>query len=152
MRPPFGAMDDQGRWFDGTDWRKMPMSAATGLVAVEHQMLMVLEVLSGHEAAGCHTEGVFKCPRCRRMHFIPDTYDLLCDGCEAIVATHPRATEEQRAGCAAWAERRRAHYTHPDILERVALRDRLMLPVAPVRVRCSRRKPRPRRQRTKRPR
>lgn len=33
----------------------------------------------------CHPEGYFKCPRCYRHHFIPDNFDLLCDGCVNIL-------------------------------------------------------------------
>lgn len=33
----------------------------------------------------CHPNGVFKCNRCYRKHYVPDNFDLLCDGCSSIL-------------------------------------------------------------------
>ena len=103
MKPYYGALNDQNQWFDGTDWKAMKGNAS---------VLISFQTLREHDASNCPVDGVFKCPRCRRGHFIPDQYDYLCDGCVAELNVHPATSDEIKAGLAEWALMRKTCYTH----------------------------------------
>jgi hypothetical protein len=47
-------------------------------------------------------DGVFKCPRCYKKHYVPTNYDYLCDGCVDILLTHPKTMERTLAGIKYW--------------------------------------------------
>jgi hypothetical protein len=74
MRPYYGSLNDKNQWWDGKNWvtQKKP-DALKQLTQVKESFL-----------DGCHMDGVFECPRCWRPHFLPDNYDLLCDGCANV--------------------------------------------------------------------
>ena len=71
----------------------------------------------------CHPEGVFKCPRCYRHHFVPDNFDILCDGCVEILQDYHSQgfsfefTESFQAWC--------SNPSRDVIYERIKLRERL---------------------------
>lgn len=117
MKPYFGATNDKGQWWDGRDWRNPSNQAA--------EPLRIIETLRNHDRDNCHVDGCFECPRCRKMHFIPDNFDLLCDGCCETVLAHPNATEAMRTGILAWREKARVGKDDVDIAMRLALRESL---------------------------
>ena len=118
MNPCYGAENDKQQWWDGTAWRN-------------HQSfdgLRLWERAAMDAAYGRDPDGVFTCPRCRMPHNIVGTFDSLCDGCQNIVATHPAATDYERAGIALWREKSRQHWRgnrDPDIQAQIADRQRL---------------------------
>lgn len=115
MKPYYGAMNDKNQWFDGTDWKAIKSTSG----------LSVFETMQGHDASNCHVHGVFTCPRCRRLHFIPDQFDYLCDGCVADLNVHPGTSAEIKAGLEEWALLRTTCYSHSKIQARIAERDLL---------------------------
>lgn len=118
MKIPFGATDSDGKWWDGRDWRKWS----------EHDLLRIYEILSRHDEDNCHVDGVFKCPRCRKMHYIVSNYDLLCDGCVEICLDSPDCTLEVKNNILEWKEKARKHYQgqrDPDIIILEAKRQEL---------------------------
>ena len=81
-----------------------------------------------HDRNNCHVDGCFKCPRCRLMHFTPDNFDLLCDGCCAQLLEHPQATKEMIEGIREWKRVAAEHWRaggkkSPQIEERLAMRE-----------------------------
>lgn len=48
MKPYFGAINDLGQWFDGTDWRKMEKAEEGGFVFSLEDTLRQLETLRQH--------------------------------------------------------------------------------------------------------
>lgn len=62
-------------------WKNIPQNA------LEAQQYDLKEKEIGLEwfLNNCHPEGVFFCNRCYRKHFVPDNFDLLCDGCSDIL-------------------------------------------------------------------
>jgi hypothetical protein len=125
-KPYYGATNDQDQWWDGTTWKNFGhFDPKKGRSLSVTDILTQFETLRDHDSFNCHVDGVFKCPRCRRMHFIPDQFDLLCDGCASICETHPNSSQVIKDGLALWAEKRKAWSTDPDLLARRKERDRL---------------------------
>jgi predicted RNA-binding Zn-ribbon protein involved in translation (DUF1610 family) len=123
MKPYYGAINSENQWWDGKDWRRLERNPKTGhySISTEH-MLMQLEQLKMHDAANCHVNGVFRCPRCRKQHNTPDNFDYLCDGCEAVLWDHPKTPLDVLLGLANWHSKKQAYY---EIKARFEERDRL---------------------------
>jgi hypothetical protein len=120
MKPLYRDVNDKGQWWDGRVWRNP--------APTDH--LVWLEKYAVHDAANCHVDGCFKCPRCRLMHFVPDNFDLLCDGCCNAVLAHPQATQEQIDGIRQWKRMAAEHWRRGGVRSeliqaRVDLRERL---------------------------
>lgn len=77
--PLYGDLNSEGYWWDGHGWRTWGEST--------HHI--VREKLFMDSSFNTHIHGCFTCPRCRRAHFLPDTFDYLCDGCQDVVLSMP---------------------------------------------------------------
>lgn len=129
-KPWYGAINSDGKWFDGKNWVNcVAQNTKTINTDYYEQFLKQKTKLNESFDNGCHIDGVFECPRCWRPHFIIDNFDLLCDGCSEIVVSHINATEEQIIGIQLFKEKAKKHYSgllDPDILARKNERDILM--------------------------
>ena len=130
MKPYYGALNTEGQWWDGQNWKnyseidKITGKRVPGIV----EFLTFIETLREHNDFNCHVDGVFKCPRCRRKHFIPDHFEFLCDGCVTLVLAHPLAPEGALINIPIWQEKARKHRLgelDSDIVSRCIERDRL---------------------------
>lgn len=77
-----------------------------------------------YEEAGCHFDGVFKCPRCRRTHNLIGNYDLLCDGCVSV--TLAQSNQDLISEINRWRKMEREYFSGkpcPEILIRSFARD-----------------------------
>lgn len=124
MKPYYGATNEHGQWFDGKTWRSLEVVRGVATFSVT-SILQICETLRNHDAANCHTDGVFRCPRCWRKHFICDTYDYLCDGCVSALLIHTNTPPEVLAGIAEWKVKRGNHLTDPDIAAKMKERQEL---------------------------
>ena len=115
MKPYYGALNAVGQWWDGHAWRRMRGAS---------DQLMQFTTYMEHDAANCHMDGVFQCPRCRRQHYLCDNFDLLCDGCVSVLADMGALPAPIAEGLALWAQKRRDP-ADPDIAARRAERERL---------------------------
>lgn len=98
MKIPYGAVNSENLWWDGKDWRKWDECST---LRVQENFLMDSEF-------GTHVDGCFKCPRCRRPHFLPSTFDYLCDGCSDVLLSiaEPLIVE----GILHWRRMAQEHY------------------------------------------
>lgn len=97
--PKFLDINEKDQWWDGTQWRNEGKGNEKELIQTDiRKSCMKIDM----DIYNTHPDGVFKCPRCYKMHFVPDNYDKLCDGCCAILLTHPKATEKMIAGIKHW--------------------------------------------------
>lgn len=71
-----------GQYWDGKSFVKNPKSDSE----FNRLFLRNLTIMKEHDENNCHIDGVFKCPRCWRKHYIVSNYDLLCDGCADLVS------------------------------------------------------------------
>ena len=121
----YGKENDKGQWWDGKDWRTL----AEEPDKIRQECLRVIEKLKAHDEYNCHVDGCFECPRCRKMHFIPSNFDLLCDGCCQVLLTHPYATKEMLVSIGIWRNMDKRHLSgeyEPDILNRYKIRESLV--------------------------
>jgi hypothetical protein len=108
--------NEHGQYWDGKNWRNPD----------DNDDVRVHSIVSDHERCNCHFDGCFVCPRCRKNHFIPDNFDLLCDACAEIVLFHPNASDDFRNNIITWREKAQNHYSgklDSDILERMKIRN-----------------------------
>lgn len=87
-----------GQIWDGKNWQTIPHETQSKDKSNEFWTRMMLRQITigrEYEEFNCHQDGVFKCPRCRRTHYLYDNYDLLCDLCSHISeeSNYPVATE-----------------------------------------------------------
>jgi hypothetical protein len=127
MRPLYGSLNDKGQWFDGKDWRSWADSKSEDFEKkVAQETFRIWETLKRHDEKNCHVDGIFECPRCRYKHYIPDNFELLCDGCVSVIEEHPNASPEQLSGIALWKIKARLGRADLDIAEMYQKRDELM--------------------------
>lgn len=124
MKPYYGATNSDNKWWDGKDWRSLRKDQKNHTFDISSDDWMrMIETLREHDKNNCHVDGVFRCARCRRQHFIPDNFDYLCDGCVSLLQTHPATPANIMEGIATWRAKDRQD---PDIIERYAERQRLL--------------------------
>jgi len=126
IKPQFGSSNNLGQWWDGKTWRKWAEKDDKKESAME--CLRLIQTLKEHDENNCHVDGCFKCPRCRRMHFVPVNYDLLCDGCSDLLMAHNEVSDEVRENIVLWRKKARNYFAgnpDADITERFKLRETL---------------------------
>lgn len=77
---PHGSLNDKNQMYDARikAWINLPQNDINEL---KNQYYINSTLSSEWLENNCHEDGVFKCSRCYRKHFIPDNFDFLCDGC-----------------------------------------------------------------------
>jgi len=126
MKPYFGALNDKSQYWDGKNWCNLPKKDDSN----EHlkYSLKMYSKQKEYFNDGCHLDGVFECPRCRRTHNLVDNFDFLCDGCVDVLLTHPLATKEMLDGIYDFRNRAKLHWCgkrDSEIDNRILLRNGL---------------------------
>ena len=121
-RPKFLDINDKDQWWDGEQWRNEGSTENE----VARSELRKLNMTQQMREDGTRPDGVFKCPRCYKMHFVPDNYDYLCNGCCVTLKTHPKATEKMKQGIRYWNSIA-SNLDHPEVKARYAERTKLEL-------------------------
>ena len=119
--PKFKDINDKEQWWDGTQWRNIG-NTEDEQIKTEYRMQDACEKMRIYNT---HPEGVLKCPRCYKMHFLPDNYDNLCDGCCTALLTHPKATEQMITGIKYWRSIA-GNLNIPEVKARYDERDKLV--------------------------
>lgn len=121
--PHYGETNNLGQSWDGKQWRNPPTTPAQSV----QQMFRDYETLKQHEENGCHVDGCFECPRCRRNHYQVGGFELLCDGCSAAILTHDKGDETTKSNIRDWKSKEQRFWkdktSEPEILERYTYRE-----------------------------
>jgi hypothetical protein len=121
-KPKFLEVNEKDQWWDGTTWRN---EGEVGSEELTRTNLRKASILENNSLYNTHPDGVIKCPRCYKMHFVPDNYDNLCDGCCTILLSHPKATEKMITGIKYWRSIA-GKLDNPEVKARYDERDRLV--------------------------
>lgn len=76
-------IDNKQQQFDARtyQWKNVPTNTLAFSQYTKQESGMQEEWFNNN----CHPEGLFFCNRCYRKHYVPDNFDLLCDGCTEVL-------------------------------------------------------------------
>ena len=110
IKPKLFQENEKGEWFDGTNYRK----SSDDLKDYYRKQALSEQ----HSIGNKHIHGVFTCPRCKNHHYIPNSFDYLCDSCSNTLLDLNFYSHEI-------LEWRNKSWLHEDVQKRIKQRDEL---------------------------